>query len=295
MIEKALDKIEIEQEARYRCVQTNSSNVDGNMVHFVEQKFQYLLQQSVTEKIGKVKLEEHLYNFSPAVLNLSFEFISKTEFIKNNVIFTISDKNGRVDKILNLAKINEQWQTFKNTEFDKSKFIIKLLLTNPKAVDELKELGDKQFSLDYHLAVEEYRRNLFYFICFDSFLVEPIEQIQTVEFPFMSTIVPPIVVPVVFNYKQIPLNNDIIKISKVGSLKLDDALVTEIEKKYDEMHKPSIKYGFTEYKLEFTVDIEYNIKSKLVENANLYLTEQIADNIENTCEFTVKQLKNFKP
>jgi len=55
------------------------------MVHYVDQKFQYLLEQSIENKTEKVKLEEHLYNFSLAVLNLSFEFISKTEFIKNNV------------------------------------------------------------------------------------------------------------------------------------------------------------------------------------------------------------------
>ena len=61
------------------------------------------------------------------------------------------------------------------------------------------------------------------------------------------------------------------------------------------MHKPNIKYGFTEYKLEFTVKVEHNTKEKLVENADLYLTEQIADNIENTCEFHLKQLQNFKP
>ena len=107
MYETIINNIEVENEARYRCEQINKSEVDGNMVHFAEQKFQYLLQQSITEKIAKVKLEEHLYNFSPPVLNLSFEFISKTEFIKNNVFFTISEKDGKFEKVINQSQINK--------------------------------------------------------------------------------------------------------------------------------------------------------------------------------------------
>ena len=61
------------------------------------------------------------------------------------------------------------------------------------------------------------------------------------------------------------------------------------------MHKPNIKYGFTEYKLEFRVRIKYNIEAKLVETADLYIMEQIADNIDNTCEFHLKRLNEFKP
>ncbi len=284
-----------DHEARYRCQQVNTSKIDGNTVHFVEQKFQYLLQQSLHERIGKVRLEEHLYNFSPAILNSSFEFISKTEFIKNNVVFNISSKNGSVERLINKPQIHAAWIKFRDVEFDNIEFIKKLQQTNVTAVRELKELGDKQFSPSYNLAEEEYRRNLFYFICFDKFLVEPIAQMTTVLFPFMSTIVPPVVVPIEFKYDKISEQHGILKIGKFGVLKLSPDLIEEIEKKYDEMHKPTIKYGFTEYKLEFTVKIEYNTKEKLVENADLYITEQIADNIENTCEFHLKRLQHFKP
>ncbi len=286
---------DFEQSARYRCSQINTSKVDGNTVHFVEQKFQYLLQQSLRTKIGRVKLEEHLYDFSPAILNASFEFISKTEFIKNDVLFTIARDNGKLKDILNKNEINLQWLHFRDNNFEESAFIKRLQLTNPGAVSELKELGNKQFSISYSLAEEEYRRNLFYFICFDKFLVEPIEQANIDLFPFMSTIVPPVVVPIEFKYDKISEGQGILKIEKTGSLKLTPELIVEIEKKYDEMHKPTIKYGFTEYKLEFTIKIEYNTKKKLVENADLFLTEEIADNIENTCEFHLKQLQNFKP
>ena len=79
--EKFLRDLTFDQQARYRCEQVNISKVNGNTVHFVEQKFQSLLKNNLEQKTGYIKLEEHLYNFSPPILNLSFEFISKTEFI----------------------------------------------------------------------------------------------------------------------------------------------------------------------------------------------------------------------
>jgi len=292
--EKFLRDLTFDQQARYRCEQVNISKVNGNMVHFVEQKFQYLLKNNLDQKIGYVKLEEHLYNFSPPILNLSFEFISKTEFIKNNVFFNISSDNGRIEKIIQRDQLNKRWVDFRNKDFDTSDFIKRLQQTNTKAVEELKSLGDKQFSIHNKQLEEEFRRNLFYFCCFDKFLLD-IENIPTEEFFFMSTIVPPIIVPIQFRYDKISEENNIFKLRKVGTLKLNPQLIKEIEKKYDEMHKPNIKYGFTEYKIEFRTRIEYNIKEKLVETADVFIMEQIADNIDNTCEFHLKRLQNFKP
>lgn len=292
---KPFDEIIFEQKARYRCEQINVSKVDGNTVHFVEQKFQYLLEQSIKQKIARVKLEEHLYDFNPAILNLSFEFISKTEFIKNNVLFSFSDNNGRIKEILNKSNINSAWIKFRDQEFEKSDFIKKLAQTNPSAIKELKDLGDKQFSTDYALAEEEYRRNLFYYCCFDKFLVDRIEDIKPENFPFMSTIVPPIVVPLEFRYDKITEENGILKLRKVGTLKLNPETISEIEKKYDEIHKPNIKYSFTEYKLEFRTRIEFDIEKKMIETADVFIMEQIADNIENNCEFHMKRLQNYNP
>lgn len=76
-----IGNLKFEQKARYRCEQVNISNV--NMAHFAEQKYQYALEQSLNDGLGKVKLEEHLYRFEPSILNLTFDFLSQTEFIKN--------------------------------------------------------------------------------------------------------------------------------------------------------------------------------------------------------------------
>ncbi|TWP25271.1 hypothetical protein ETU10_01155 [Apibacter muscae] len=154
-------------------------------------------------------------------------------------------------------------------------------------------MGNKQFSPVYELAEEEYRRNLFYFICFDQYLFTPIDECINVEFEYLSTIIPPVIVPIEFRYDKISENNDFLKIRKVGTLKITPEILNQIQLKYDEIHKPNIKFGFTEYKLEFRVRLEFNKKDRLVETADLFIMEQIADNIDNSCEFHLKRLQNF--
>jgi len=299
LIQKANDRerthndANFEEAIRYRCEQINVSKSEGTIVHFVEQKFQFKVLLSLQSLLARVIMEEHIYNFSPPVLNQSFAFLSKTEFIKNDVLLGLSAASGQIDKILNKHEISEKWRDFRDNQFEKNEFINRLNQTNPKAVDELKSLGDKQFSVQYELAEEEYRRNLFYFILFDKFIVCDINQLTPEKFLFMSTIVPPVIVPVEFKYNKISEDKRTFNIQKVGTVGLDKELIRAIETKYDEMHKPHIKYGFTDYKLEFMIRIELNKEKRIVENANLVLIEQISDNIENTCEYRLTRLQNF--
>lgn len=278
---------------RYRCEQVNTSKMNGNLVHFLQQNFQYLVKSNFTNNGFYVELEDHHFDFNPTYLNPSFGFISKTEFIKNKIFFQISKENGRLTKISNKKEVNESWQEFKKNKFYNDDFIMQLMKTNTHAVEELCAMGDRQFAEDYPLMEEEYRRNLLYFTLFDKILVQKIDNIENEQFNFSSTIVPPIIIPIEFRYDKISEEDHIIKFRKVGKVKLNDTLISEIKQKYDEIHKPSIKYNYTEYKIEFRVRGEFNTEKKIIENADLFIIEQIADNIENHCEFHLKKLHNY--
>lgn len=290
---KRQESKEFERKSRYRCEQVNTSKINGNLVHFLQQNFQYVVKSHFRNNKFFVGLEDHHFDFNPTYLNPSFAFISKTEFIKNQVFFNISQENGRLEQINNKKEINDKWQEFKKNEFYKDEFIIQLMKTNEHAVNELLVMGDRQFAVDYELMEEEYRRNLLYFTLFDKILVQNIENIKNEEFNFMSTLVPPIIIPLDFRYDKISEENNIVKFRKVGTARLNDELISEIKQKYDEIHKPGIKYNFTEYKLEFRVRGEWNTEKKTIENADLFIIEQIADNIENHCEYHLKKLHNY--
>lgn len=281
------------KEVRYRCEQINTSKINDITNYFAEQDTQFALKQLLSQHIAKVKLEEHIYNMSPAGLIPAFEFVSKTEFIKNNICFEISKENGVIEKISNIDEINSNWVRYRDTELEDCKYIRRIKQINRKGFEEIKKAGDLQFSSDNPQLEEEYRRCLFYFICFDAYLVKPITDIQPFNFLYLSTIVPPVTIPVEFSYKLISENNGIQRIRKVGKPMLNDELIGEIRKRYDEYHKAYIKYGFTEFRFKFNVDIEFNVKEKLVESARLQINEQIADNIEATCDFKLRKLNNY--
>ena len=41
--------------------------------------------------------------------------------------------------------------------------------------------------------------------------------------------------------------------------------------------------------------IDFNTKEQCIENASIKIREEIADNIENICEFSISRLHNFVP
>ncbi|WP_159479893.1 LysM peptidoglycan-binding domain-containing protein [Chryseobacterium sp. 18068] len=160
----AEDPKEFGRKVRYRCEQVNTSKINGNLAHFLQQNFQYVVKNNGKKNEFFVGLEDHHFDFNPTYLNPSFSFISKTEFIKNQVYFQISEENGKLSEVNNKKEISENWEEFKKNEFYNDDFIIQLRKTNEHAVRELLNMGDRQFSVDYELTEEEYRRNLFYFI-----------------------------------------------------------------------------------------------------------------------------------
>jgi len=278
--------------ARYRCEQINTSKFNGNLVHYVEQNFQYLLKINFQEKTGHVKLEDYKKNMSPALIAETFDFIKATERIKNNVSFKLNSK-GKIKEITNKEEINKNWNDFKESTFSDLAFIKKLQEVNPSAVHELKNIGDRQFSLSANNE-EEYWRNFFYFCCFDQYLFNN-DHWDEMKFDFVSTIVPPIIIPLSIRYDKVDEKDGIITVRKVAEYKLTENLEKEIIKRYDELHKSVVKYNFTAYKLIFRSTIEIDSSNKTLKTGKVVLKEEVSDNIENECTFTIKKLENFTP
>ncbi|SHM14945.1 LysM domain-containing protein [Chryseobacterium carnipullorum] len=286
-------ELDFNQQARYRCEQINTSKFNNNLVHYVEQHFQYLLKHNLSLETGYVKLEDYNKEISPKFLEETFDFIEKTDRIKNNVLFNLDIETGKPKQILNKKEINDNWLYFKQKEFYNIPFIKKIGETNRGAVEELLDMGDQQFSLSANNE-EEYWRDFFYFCCFDQYLFKE-SQWENVKFDFISTIVPPIIIPLNLRYDKIDENDGIVSIRKVAEYEMSEKLLTEIRNRYDELHRAVVKYDFTAYKIIFRSTIEMNTKTKTINNARVVLKEEISDNIENECIFTVKKLENFTP
>lgn len=279
-----------EKKARYRCEQINTSKFNGNLVHFVEQNFQYLVKTNFNKKQVHVTLEDYTKKMSPVIISDAFDFIEATEKIKNNVNFELNS-TGKIIKILNKKEISENWNDFKANTFHELNFIKSLKEVNPSAVQELSKMGDQQFSESTD-SKEEYWRNFFYFCCFDQYLFKN-DNWDEVDFDFISTIVPPILIPLNIRYDKVDENEDTTTIRKVAEYIITEDLAEQIKIKYNEFHKAVVKYDFTAYKLIFRATVEIDTVTRILKTGKVVLREEILDNIENECIFTVKKLENF--
>lgn len=285
-------KIEEGTSTRYRCEQVNTSKFSGNIVHYFNQKFQYLLKQNLEYRIAQVKLEDYSQESTTNTINDVFCFIAETEKIKNNVKFSL-DKFGKIDSIANKIELEKDWLKFKKNKFYEMPFIISLQKENPNAVEELLQMGDQQFAKNA-ANEEEYWRNFFYFSCFDQYLYKK-DNFHTIDFDFISTILPPIIIPLQIRYDKVSENNKILTVRKVAESVISESLYKDIIERYNQLHKKVIKFEFTQYKLIFRSTIEIDLNEGVVLGGTVNLKEEISDNVENQCNYSFKKLENYIP
>lgn len=288
---KFIESLHFTKQARYRCEQLNVSKVDGNLTGNGKQKFQYLMSLGANNKFGKVKLEEHYYDFAPAVLNKSFEMISANEKIKNNdVVFAINE-NGLFDRVLNRLHLKKDWIDFRDGDFQELEFVKILRENNQDVYQELISSGNKQFSEDYDIALE-YQTNLFYLTLFDNHLMnENSADFPEKEFKFTSLLFPEIFIPLKMITTVSEEDANTISLKRESEMMLDKELETKIENSYRELYQSAIQFGFSEYRLVFNIDLKYDKYTKIAEIAECYIEEEVLNNLENMCSYNIKRVK----
>lgn len=172
-------------------------------------------------------------------------------------------------------------------------FIESLKKNNPKAVDELIAMGDTQFS-ENTSNEEEYWRNFFYFSCFDQYLYST-DKFETIDLNFVSTVLPPLILPLKIRYDVIEEKNGILTVRKIAEANISESLQKKLKDKYNELHKNIVKYEITEYKIIFRSTVEIDRSTGLVMSGKIVLKEEVSDNVENECIYTIKKLENFTP
>lgn len=288
--EQLINNLPFTQIARYRCEQANLSKIDGDLTGNGKQKFQYLMELDPNRRFGRVNLEEHHYDFFPAVINKSFEMISENEKIKNRVVFSL-DEAGRFDRILNKSHLERSWRNFRDGDFEQLEFVQHLKIHNPDVYWELVNQGDKQFSKSYDAAVE-YRTNLFYLMLFDDHLTNPTNgNFPEKEMKFASLLFPEIILPLKITTEILNEDAASVGIRRKSELLIDDELLARIKEAYDKLYLSSIKYTFSEYRMNFVINLKYDKASRLAEVAEGYIEEEVLNNLENICSYNVKRVK----
>ncbi len=277
------------EKVRYRCEQLNITKIDDIPRSHSTQKKQYILEFNPSRNFVHVQLEEYFPTINPTVLKAIFEFVKLTEFVRNNVKFELND-SGKIEKVTNRQEIHNNWDNLKKSSDFETEFIKKLRANHPKTVDKIIEIGDKQFSLTANQE-EEYRRDLFYFVLFDNYTGMVTDTENKEEFLFRSVLFPEVIIPLEMDgvLKKTDDPNLFIY-RKKGKPILTENIINIIKEKYNKIHKADVMYDFTEYYVNFDLNLEWDSISKLPVKANLQIQEGVRNNIENICEYKLRKL-----
>lgn len=285
-----IDDLHFTHQARYRCEQVSLSKIDGTVTANGNQKLQYLVDFGSHKKFAKVKLEEHIYDFSPAVINKSFEMISANEKVKHNVVFSLNEV-GEFDKILNKAHLEQDWIFFREGNFQNLEFVEHLKENNPEIYQELINSGNKQFSAEYDLGFE-YRANLFYMMLFDNHLInEPPNKFPVKEIKFTSLLFPNVFVPLKISTDVTEEDEETISIKRQGELMGDDDFFNQVEESYKTVYQTTVEYDFSEYRIDFVINLKFDKYSRIAELGKCSIEEEVLNNVENVCNFSLKKVK----
>lgn len=287
--DKEVEKIEFEQQARYRCEQLNITRIEDDVKSYSELKKEYEVNFNLNNNIVSVKLNDFYYELNPPALSRIFDFISEVDYIRNNCILKLNDQ-GRFLKIINKKTQSENWTLFKNNKLEEIEFIKIIKQSNPNEFNNLIQQGNIQFSDTYDDS-KVFNRDLFYFVLLDKYLYNSSDNLKSEIYNYQSQLFPEVIVPMNLRYDVIKIEDDNITVRKVWETIESSSLIEEISNAYLKYHQPLIKYKFTKYKLDMRSLITYNKKTKIIENAELNIIENIENNIKSECIFNMRKIE----
>lgn len=282
--EMFLENMVFDQQARYRCEQINSTYIENEIMSYTHQKKEYSVKYNFNDNLLKISLEDHFHESNPSVLSHVFEYISKVEKIRNNVMIQF-DEEGRFKSIRDIKALKKNWLNFKKNDLDKIEFIQKIKEMKPEEYNFMLKEGDRQFDASYDHK-SDFDRDLFYFVLMDKYL--KFDDLLSERYTYKSQLLPSLDVPMNTRYDILKKDEDWVTVRKVSETIFSEELLQKLENSYNQYHKPLIKYRFTEYKLDIRNTFTYNKKTKLLQKAEVSIIENIENNIRSEVKYSLK-------
>ena len=255
------DSLSFEKLARFRCEQTNITKVLDNITFSSIIKTQYLLSEAKEKnhKTLHILLEDYIPQVNPNELEVSFELVKPIEFFKNNVKLML-DANGDVDKIINFNQIEREWIRFKKNELPNINFFNQIKAQSEESARDFIKMGNIEFSNESKFKEVLYK-NLFYHI-------------------FLKV-----------NKTIVSEDENTIVFRLVGNLEKNKISTEELEKQYNEIYKPMLKYSFTDYDYIYRITYTLSKSTGVLLDGKVLLDEKIKNNFECITQFDIKQVE----
>lgn len=106
-----------------------------------------------------------------------------------------------------------------------------------------------------------------------------------------SLLFPDVLVPLKITTEVVAEDIESIDITRKSEALIDDDLLARIKESYEKLYQSTIKYNFSEYKVNFTVNLKYDKYKKIGEVGECYVEEEVLNNLENICSYNLKRVK----
>nr|WP_315035281.1 LysM domain-containing protein [uncultured Chryseobacterium sp.] len=287
---KNTDYKTFEHKNKYRTEQLNITRIEDDIKTYSQLKKEYEVRFNLSQHWAEVKLCDFFYEFNPPGLSRVFDFVSEVDYIRNDCLIEINEL-GRFSKIIDKNKLKINWEQFKKNKLNEIEFVKVIKETKPEEYEKLLKEGDFQFSDQYN-DEKDYNRDLFYLAVLDKYLYNDDENLGKEDYIYQSQLFPDVQVPMKMRYDILKKEGDLITIRKVWETIESEELLEKVTQGYEKYHQPLIKYKFSEYKLDMRNLFTYNVKTKVLEKAELTIIENIENNIKSECIFNLKKLNN---
>lgn len=296
LIVEIKDKKEISQEerdqldykARYRCEQVNISKINNEVITLSAITYsEYLLKQDdKNENVFEVKLVDTTSSVDPVMYKQGFEFAISLEKLRTPVLFK-TNSAGTVDEIYNKEELNSRWENFRDNNLKNDPVYNQLSSQAPEQAKDLIATGNKEFSSmpDFAKTLD---KNLFFHIMFRAFQGG---NLNDYELNQMSQIFPNINLNTHVVKSLVREDDDVEVYRLVGSLDKKNISHRVLEKMYDEIYKPMIKYSFTEFDYIYRINYTVEKESGFLLEGRAAISEKIKNNYEILTEYNIKRVE----
>lgn len=278
----------MEMKARYRCEQVNISKINNEIIHLAAiTNSEYLVKQNKEDKhIFEVSLTDTAFTVDPIIYKQGFEFSLELERLRTPVHIRVN-ASGTAGEVYNSEQLLENWKAFRDNQLKKNTVYNQMLSQSPEQARDLVATGDREFSSMTDFA-ETLDKNLFFHIILRSFLGSHLPDYELTQ---MSQIFPGITLNTHVTKSLVKEDDETEMYRLVGTYNRNNASDDVLAQMYDEIYKPMIKYGFTEFDFIYRIHYIIEKKSGLLTEGKAAISEKVKNNYEISTEYTVKRVE----
>lgn len=276
---------------KYRCEQTIITKLNSIPTCTITIKSDYKVERIENTRNPAMnvycKLLEQFTSVYPNNYEQAFGMLSDLEKIKFESVINVDMQNGQMDDIVNHKEIIQKWCDYKE------RFLVDYSFVRSAATKE----SVKQFlesvenvMTDSKLLLAELNSKLFFVVLFGGYLVGREEYLDSYEIDFISQLFKGVRFPMTIKPKIQKESRELVWLERKSEISNKVKKLNDIEQIYDNQFKPTINYSFTEYNATFNTRILINEQEKMLKKAEVYIIEEIQNNMSLLIDCSVREL-----